>query len=97
MRKHMIATRPEAVLTRVLCALEQELVEATDEEIEQAAADLGMNVRMKGSAAFFGVHSYPKRIEDIFDVEDLREAYATFMRMQLSLSPKRNTEGDDET
>lgn len=40
---------------RLLAALEQELMEATDEEILQAAADLGMNPAMKGSAAFFGV------------------------------------------
>ena len=40
---------------RLLAALERELVAATDEEILAAAADLGMNPAMKGSAAFFGV------------------------------------------
>jgi hypothetical protein len=40
---------------RLLVALERELIEATDEEILQAASDLGMNPAMKGSAAFFGV------------------------------------------
>jgi len=64
----MNTTRPEAALDRVLAGLEKELVQATDEEIELAAADLGMNVRMKGSAAFFGViYAFPKRLEDIFD------------------------------
>jgi hypothetical protein len=40
---------------QLLAALEQELIEATDEEILAAASDLGMNPAMKGSAAFFGV------------------------------------------
>jgi hypothetical protein len=42
-------------LEGLLDALEQELIEATDEEILAAASDLGMNPAMKGSAAFFGV------------------------------------------
>jgi hypothetical protein len=42
-------------LEGLLDALEQELIEATDEEILAAAGDLGMNPAMKGSAAFFGV------------------------------------------
>jgi hypothetical protein len=42
-------------LEGLLEALEQELIEATDEEILAAAGDLGMNPTMKGSAAFFGV------------------------------------------
>ena len=40
---------------RLLAALEQELSAATDEEILAAAAELGMNPAMKGSAAFFGI------------------------------------------
>lgn len=40
---------------RLLAALEQELIAAGDEEILEAAGDLGMNPAMKGSAAFFGV------------------------------------------
>lgn len=39
----------------LLAALERELIEATDEEILEAARDLGMNPAMKGSAAFFGI------------------------------------------
>jgi hypothetical protein len=42
-------------LEGLLDALEQELIEATDEEVLAAASDLGMNPAMKGSAAFFGV------------------------------------------
>lgn len=39
----------------LLTALERELIESTDEEILEAASDLGMNPAIKGSAAFFGV------------------------------------------
>jgi hypothetical protein len=46
---------PEAALTRILNALEQELLAASDEDILAAARDLGMNPAMKGSAAFWGV------------------------------------------
>jgi hypothetical protein len=42
-------------LEQLLAALERELIEATDEEILEAASDLGMNPAMRGSAAFFGV------------------------------------------
>ena len=52
MRKNLITMPPELALHRVLAGLEPELVEATDEEIEQAARDLGMDIHMKGSAAF---------------------------------------------
>jgi hypothetical protein len=49
------AEQLEERLEGLLDALEQELTEATDEEILAAASDLGMNPGMKGSAAFFGV------------------------------------------
>ena len=44
--------RPEQVLERILEALEIGLIAATDDEIMEAAKDLGMNPAMKGSAAF---------------------------------------------
>lgn len=49
--------RPEVSLEQVLAALERELLDATDEEVLAAAAELGMNPSMKGSAAFLGVKS----------------------------------------
>lgn len=49
------AEQLEERLDGLLDALEQELTDATDEEILAAASDLGMNPAMKGSAAFFGV------------------------------------------
>ena len=70
MRKSVRAPAPEVALDRVLAGLALDLGEASDEEIEQAAADLRMMVRMKGSAAFIGVlYTLPKRFEDIFDVQ----------------------------
>ena len=45
----------ERALERLLAALEQELIDAPDEEVLEAAADLGMNPLLKGSSAFFGV------------------------------------------
>ena len=83
MRKNLIPMPPELALHRLLAGLEPELVEASDEEIEQAAQDLGMDIHMKGSAAFVGVaYGMPKRVEDIFDVDELRRAYAEFLRIR---------------
>jgi hypothetical protein len=48
----MSAPRPELALERILAALEAELIAARDDEIMDAAKDLGMNPAMKGSAAF---------------------------------------------
>lgn len=53
-----MTSKAEQIVERVdglLDVLEQELTEATDEEILAAASDLGMNPAMKGSSAFFGV------------------------------------------
>ena len=55
MQTKLRVVAPEASLTRILASFEQELLDALDEEIMEAAKDLGMNPQMKGSAAFFGV------------------------------------------
>ena len=58
---------------RLLVALERELIEATDQEILEAAGDLGMNPAMKGSAAFFGIatfYSSPFKPIDPWDSSD---------------------------
>lgn len=62
MRRDLKRVPPELALTRVIEALAAELLEATDEEILEAARDLGMDPRMKGSAAFIGIR-YPGRHE----------------------------------
>jgi len=70
MRKSVRTAAPEVALDRVLAGLALDLAEASDEEIEQAAAELRMDVKMKGSAAFIGVlYTLPKRFDDIFDVQ----------------------------
>jgi hypothetical protein len=51
----MKTTHTHSALERLLLALEQELLNATDEEVFAAARELGMNPTMKGSSAFFGV------------------------------------------
>lgn len=51
----MTTKRPDSALERLLLALEDELLQATDEEVLTAAHELGMNPAMKGSAALFGV------------------------------------------
>ncbi len=51
---------PELTLERILDGLEQELIAASDQEIQDAARTLGMNPAMKGSAAFIGLR-YARR------------------------------------
>jgi hypothetical protein len=81
MRKEPMTLHAELALERVLHGLERELVAATDEEIAAAAAELGMDVTMKGSAAFLGVlQALPRRLEDIFDPDSLRAGHAGFLK-----------------
>jgi hypothetical protein len=90
----MNRTPPAVALDRVLAGLEKELIDATDEEIELAAQDLGMNVKMKGSAAFIGViYTVPRRLEDIFDLEQVRRAYLNSARGGTILPPEGREEG----
>lgn len=46
---------PERAFERLLLILERELIDARDDEILEAARELGMNPHMRGSSAFFGV------------------------------------------
>jgi hypothetical protein len=50
-----MSVRPDVGLERLIHGLEQELLEAADEEFMAGAHDLGMNPASKGSAAFVGV------------------------------------------
>ena len=75
------AVSPEVVLTRVLEGLEPELIDATDEEITQAATDLGMDLSMKGSAAFIGLKStFKLRVSEIFDLSEFDAEQLQAMR-----------------
>jgi hypothetical protein len=66
-----MSVRPDVGLERLIQGLEQELLEATDEEFMVGARDLGMNPDMKGSAAFIGVKDSSAQL-----LAALRSAYA---------------------
>ena len=70
MRTKVRPASPEAILTRILEALEQELIDASDAEIMEAAQALGMNPNMRGSAAFAGLKYFAKpQLADFFEFE----------------------------
>ncbi len=58
-------TGPAAALGRILDQLDRELIEASDEDLLEAARDLGMNPLMKGSAAFLGLQCFS--LAEFFD------------------------------
>jgi hypothetical protein len=92
MHTKLTITPPEAALAQVLDALECELIDATDEEILEAAKDLGMNPMMKGSAAFFGVqYSQAMQWADFFESEELQIALlrSVNLRAVTEAEPKR--------
>jgi len=91
MRMKIRTARPEAALTRLLEALEQDLLDASDEEVMQAAKDLGMDPTMKGSAAFAGIRYRTKpRLSDFFDLDrSLPESRRTAL-------PPRHKDPNDE-
>jgi hypothetical protein len=64
-------TQRVTALERILEALAEELVESTDEELLQAARDLGMDPTMRGSAAFIGL-KYPtvRQLSDFFELPE---------------------------
>jgi hypothetical protein len=70
MRTRIKSALPEVALSRILEILGQELIDASDEEIKQAAKDLGMNPQMKGSAAFAGL-KFPAewQLSDFFELD----------------------------
>jgi hypothetical protein len=75
MRTKVKLASPEATLARILEALEQELIDAPEEEVLEAAQALGMNPRMKGSAAFAGLkYSAKPQLLDFFEFELCRNA-----------------------
>jgi hypothetical protein len=81
-------------LTRILEALELDLIDATDEEILEAAKDLGMDPSMKGSAAFLGV-KFPMswKPEDFFEFVRMRTAAATERMRELSAATSTEHHG----
>jgi len=81
MRSKVKVVSPPARLMRILAALEQELIDASDEDIMEAARDLGMNPKMKGSAAFLGIKFSDKmRMADFFESDEGKNAPAKISR-----------------
>jgi hypothetical protein len=112
MRTKVASIQQAAGFERVLEALGQELIESTDEELFEAAKDLGMDPTMRGSAAFIGLR-YPAipGMADFFEISAvLSERIATernFMALACSKgrlpnrkrrrkSPDRGGESDSE-
>jgi hypothetical protein len=85
MRTEVRVALPEVILTRIVDALGQELIDASDEEIMEAAKDLGMDPHMKGSAAFLGV-TFPTRlnVSDVFDLEAIKDLIASKARERVA-------------
>ncbi|HEY1899978.1 MAG TPA: hypothetical protein VGG49_09315 [Steroidobacteraceae bacterium] len=81
-----MSVRPDVGLERLIHGLEQELLEATDEEFVAGAHELGMNPEMKGSAAFFGVKDLSPQV-----LAALRRAYAD----HLAATARKTEQGDD--
>jgi hypothetical protein len=70
MRTKLTPATSAAALGRMLDQLDRELIEASDEEVLEAARDLGMNPMMKGSAAFLGLQCFS--FAEFFDGDALR-------------------------
>jgi hypothetical protein len=91
MRTEVKRVFPQEALERVLAGLECELIEATEEEILEAAHDLKMRPEMKGSAAFLGLKfSAALRAEDFFDIELLRRLANPGLLRRLPKEPRES-------
>lgn len=70
MRAKVKKVSTETTLMRVLDALAQEAIDASDEEVTQAATDLRMDPTKPDSAAFAGVTYFARpQLSDFFDIE----------------------------
>jgi hypothetical protein len=88
MRTKLTPATSTAALGRMLDQLDRELIEASDEEILEAARDLGMNPMMKGSAAFIGLRvPAMAQFADFFDSDALRSVLS-IRSAQQSLAPE---------
>jgi hypothetical protein len=57
--------------------LAQEAIEASDEDLREAASDLGMDLTSKGSSAFAGLTHFARpQLSEFFDVEVSRSLQA---------------------
>jgi hypothetical protein len=93
MRTKVKVALPETVLARILEAFGQELLDASDQEIMEAAKELGMNPQMKGSAAFLGL-TFPAKLQvsDFFDVEAIKQHVAREARERIAHATSNDLE-----
>jgi hypothetical protein len=93
MRTKVRVALPEIALTHILEAFGQELIDASDEEIMEAAKYLGMNPHMKGSAAFSGL-TFPANLQvsDFFDVEAIKQRIARGARERIASATSTDPE-----
>ncbi len=85
-----VTASPEVTLTRMLEALGQELIDASDEEVMAAAKELGMDPMMRGSAAFAGL-KYPSKAQladFFFDLEAGRQLHLAAQRSTIEARPE---------
>jgi hypothetical protein len=74
MRTKVTRSSPETALLRVLDALAQELIEASDEELQEIALALRMDLAMPESAAWAGVTYFARpRLDEFFDVDPCKK------------------------
>ena len=74
MRTKVTRSSPETALLRVLDAMAQELIEASDAEILEAARALRMDLALPESAAWAGVTYFARpRIDEFFDLDAPRK------------------------
>jgi len=94
MRTKVKGASPYVALTRILEALGEELIDASDEEIIEAAKNLGMSTEMRESAAFAGL-KYPAKpqLSDFFEFEVCRklEGAAVPIAADVPMEPRRKS------
>jgi hypothetical protein len=84
---------PEASLSRLLEAFEQEILGASDEEIVEVAKELGMNPDMKGSAAFIDVkYAMRPRSRGIYGIDAWLSVLTEEERSALEVRMRRKDE-----
>jgi hypothetical protein len=82
MRTKVKRVSPETALMRILDALAQEAIEASDEEVTQAATALRMDLNKRDSAAFAGLTYFARpQLSDFFDVDRSKRLQAPAERI----------------
>jgi hypothetical protein len=77
MRTKIKRIPPDTALMRIMDALAQEAIEASDEEVTEAAADLRMDLNSRESAAFAGLTYFARpQMSEFFSLDVSRSLQA---------------------